>query len=47
MMTKLPKAELIAKYSGVVVAEVMFANRSPGSVVKNFQTSFVCQVTSH
>jgi len=43
----LPKAKLIAKYSGVSVTETVITNSSPGSVVENFQTPFVCHITSY
>jgi len=45
--TCLPKAKLIAKYFGGSDAETNSANTSPGSIVQNFQTSFVRLVTSN
>jgi len=43
----LPKAKLIAKYSGVDVAEMVIANCTPGSHVQNFQASRVRCVSAH
>jgi len=41
-----PEAELIAKYSGINVAEGVLTNSSPDSVADNFQASFVRHSTS-
>ena len=40
----LPEAQVMAKNFCISVVEVFIANSSPGSVVPNFQKSFVCHV---
>jgi len=42
----LPKAEMIAKHSGVNVTKAIITDRSPDSIVHDFQASFVCFTTS-
>jgi len=42
----LPEAELITKYSGIIVGEIITAMCPPVSIVKHFQSSFVWHTAS-
>jgi len=43
----LPVSETVASDSGINIAEVVVTNSSPGTVMIDFQTSFVRRWTAH